>query len=96
MAIIRTVWKANLGGGVLSVVREDRKTEILFSLVEDGSTSTPGGRQLSRRLTFTLTDGQAMDLARFLAGIGAASRRDYAEEHTPTTIPGRPEDIEGD
>jgi len=61
-ALYHSTWKANLNGSELSVVKEDRNPEVLFSIshTEDG---------LTERTTFRLSNNQAMDLARFLANI---------------------------
>ena len=91
MAIFKQVWNITLGESAgqpgesaeLSVVREDRKPEILISVVE----SRPGVR---RRMTFSITGSQAMSLARFLAGIRPLdpAAGDDDDETTPTA-PGK-------
>ena len=88
MAIVNTIWKTFLGSAPspaeLSVVREDRKAEFLFSMVEAQGA-------VKRRVTFTLTDRQAIDLARFLAGVThlQPTERPFEDEETDPTKPGR-------
>jgi hypothetical protein len=96
MAILKQVWRAALGApgthgdtiSELSVIREDRNPEILFSVME---TRGP----VRRRLTFALNASQAVALARFLAGVvslkgepDVALRAPDDEDLTPTK-PGR-------
>lgn len=93
MAIVKSVWNAHLRSpgdadalAELSVVRQDRNDEILFSIVESGGA-------VRRRVTFGISSGQAMGLARFLAGISTPYPTDLDDEMTPTTFPGRPPSI---
>jgi hypothetical protein len=96
MALLKHVWNVVLGSPgpeagattELSVVREDRNPEILFSVVE-----TNGA--VRRRLTFSLSSGQAINLARFLAGVSIQPGGGEDEDLTPTK-PGRavPEGLE--
>lgn len=91
MAIIKQVWNARLvshgdedATAELAVVRQDRNDETLFSIVEATG-------PVRRRVTFSLSSNQAVDLARFLAGISAVRRvSEIDDEKTPTTLPGRP------
>ena len=65
-ALYRSTWKANLNGSELSVVKEDRNPEALFSIAH-----TKDG--ITERATFRLGNEQAMELARFLANISLAT-----------------------
>jgi hypothetical protein len=103
MAILKQVWNAKLAparprrdsaGGTepeapsveFSVVREDRKPELLFSIMENQG-------PVRRRLTFALTTGQALGLARFLAGVSSLAPEDEDDEdgdRVPTNPGGLP------
>lgn len=105
MAILKQVWNARLSParGVpeattveFAVVREDRNPELLFSIMENQG-------PVRRRLTFALTTGQALGLARFLAGVSTLSpalpdpEEDDEGDRTPTKPGiGRPVVIEPD
>lgn len=64
MAIVSSSLKIDLGDGkALYVVREDRSPEVIMSLVEQDQET------VKKRTTITLQIGQAMQLARALAGL---------------------------
>ncbi len=95
MAILKQVWNAKLTPArgqteapsvEFSVVREDRKPELLFSIMENQG-------PVRRRLTFALTTGQALGLARFLAGVSSlvqADVEDLEDDEDGDLIPTNP------